>query len=342
MRARMDRAAAAVNACYVAGDDVRALRSRLLGQLRHAVPIDAAFFATADPETLLFTSAAADEPLGPAGPRFLANEFGPATDVNRFAALARARRPIATLDEATRGRRAASVRFREILAPLGLGDELRVALRAGGLTWGFMCLHREGRTGFAPQEIALVARVAPHIGAALRRVAAAALARSGAEGEVSVVVATEDRVAAITCAAAAALDDVGGRPLAVGDPLPLPLRALARRLGALRLLGRGGAWLEAHAARLHARADDGADAATTVAITLAPPSARTRSSLRLATWPLTPAQRRVAALVLQGLSTREISAELAIGDYTVQDHLKVVFDAAGVSSRRELVARLLG
>lgn len=71
--------------------------------------------AAADPDTLLFTSAFADEALVEAGPLFLDNEFGPCRDVNRFVDLARA-----------------SARWREIMGPLGTGDELRV----DGTVWG--------------------------------------------------------------------------------------------------------------------------------------------------------------------------------------------------------------
>src|SRR5215831_8688695 len=48
----------------------------VLRRLRRILPVDSAFFATVDPMTLLFTSAAADEPLGAATPLFLDNEFG--------------------------------------------------------------------------------------------------------------------------------------------------------------------------------------------------------------------------------------------------------------------------
>jgi DNA-binding CsgD family transcriptional regulator len=66
------------------------------------------------------------------------------------------------------------------------------------------------------------------------------------------------------------------------------------------------------------------------------------ASLYLDAHGLTPAQSRVAALVLQGRSTRQIVNELHISPYTVQEHLRAVFAKFGIGSRRELVAALVG
>src|SRR5438874_1471439 len=72
------------------GLDARTLRVEVLRALRTVVPIDAAFFATLDPATLLFTDAIQDEPLQSAAVQFLDNEFLE-SDVNKFVALARSR-----------------------------------------------------------------------------------------------------------------------------------------------------------------------------------------------------------------------------------------------------------
>ena len=137
--------------------------------LRRLFPVDAAFLATADPATLLFTDAYAEEPLDTATPLFLDNEFG-SVDVNKFATLATSSRRVASLDQATRSHRLSSPRYRDIMRPLGLGDELRAALIVDQQCWGFLCLHREDHhLGFTASEAALVARISHHLAAGLRQ-----------------------------------------------------------------------------------------------------------------------------------------------------------------------------
>jgi hypothetical protein len=130
-----DRGVLALERLGNAGLDVVEFRRESLGMLRSLVSVDAAFFATVDPATLLFTGALAEEPLAAATPLFLDNEFGH-DDVNKFAWLAGATDTVGTLDHVTRGDRTTSSRYREVLRPLGLGDELHVALVSGGRCWG--------------------------------------------------------------------------------------------------------------------------------------------------------------------------------------------------------------
>ena len=56
---------------------------------------------------------------------------------------------------------------------------------------------------------------------------------------------------------------------------------------------------------------------------------------------LTPRQRAVAFLLLDGLSRKQIGARLGIGDETVDTHLKAVFKVFGVQSGMELAAIFL-
>jgi DNA-binding CsgD family transcriptional regulator len=55
---------------------------------------------------------------------------------------------------------------------------------------------------------------------------------------------------------------------------------------------------------------------------------------------LSPAERRVAALVAEGRTNREVAAALFLGERTVESHLSRVYTKLGVRSRTELARRL--
>jgi DNA-binding CsgD family transcriptional regulator len=332
-----------VRACYVADDDLVGLRDRFLTALRRVVPVDAAFVAIADPESLLFTHAWQEEPLVPAADAFLDVEFGATPDVNRFVDLANGASMVNTLDNATEGRRADSARYREAIAPLGLGDEMRVALRAGANTWGFLCLHRSGASSFTDDEAGVLHAVAPHVATAIRRIVAASISDDAAAPGRGVLIVGADHVVAMTGSAEAWLSDLVDAPVGVGDRLPPVLQALVRRLAQtdssrhavahVQLPTTSGMLVTVDAARLSSVEGDG-----NVVVTFAPSVQSERAGFLMSVYDLTTAQRRVAALVLQGRTTRQIMQAVRISEHTVQDHLKVIFDKFGVRSRRDLVA----
>ncbi|MER7582632.1 LuxR C-terminal-related transcriptional regulator [Kitasatospora sp. NPDC097691] len=350
-----------IDSCH-AGLDLPGLTTEVLRRLPGILPVEAAFFAAVDPATLLFTSAVAQEPLADAGPLFLDNEFA-REDVNKFTALARGPDTVTTLDRATRGRRTDSPRYREIMAGLGLGDELRAALIAGHECWGVLCLHRaDAEAGFSGQELATLGKLAPHLAEGLRSsVIRERVTRDGpdtpgvpgAPGAPGVILLdTELRPVSINPEAEHWLARL---PAPGPQGLPLPVHSVAARLasppparapraperepsdrhGSVRLQASDGHWLTLHSTRLQGPAGD------QICVVIEPTPSTDIGSLLLAAHGLTPAQNRVTALVLQGCSTREIVSRLHISAYTVQEHLTAVFARFGVSSRRELITAVL-
>jgi DNA-binding NarL/FixJ family response regulator len=103
----------------------------------------------------------------------------------------------------------------------------------------------------------------------------------------------------------------------------------------VRVPSTTGGWLLVHASRLNS------SAAGAIAVVIEPAHPRHVAPLLLSSRGLTPRKSDVALLVPHGASTRAISAELHLSPYTVNDHLKSIFDKVGVRTRRDLVAHIL-
>jgi DNA-binding CsgD family transcriptional regulator len=341
MAAGADRLDVLIRRCY-AGLETDQLRSEVLHRLRGILTVDAAFFATVDPATLLFTSAMAEEPLGAVTEEFLANEFG-RDDVNKFATLASSADPVGSLDHATRGDRSASSRSVELMTPLGLGDELRAALISAGHCWGVICLHRgDSSLGFSERDLDVIRKLGPHLAEGLRR----SLLVGGGESRESVgpgVVVLDDRLNVVSISPEAEywMSELGDQ--AWSEELPVAIRSAAVQLRrvhelptapVLTLRSRAGSWLAVHASILRGVSEQ-------TAVVIEPATPAQLGSLLLDVHGLTPAQQRVTALVLRGRSTRQIVDELHLSPHTVQEHVQAAYDKVGVGSRRELIAALL-
>jgi DNA-binding CsgD family transcriptional regulator len=310
------------------------------------------FFATADPATLLFTSAVRDEVLARATTQFLEREFLK-DDPIKFAQLARGRSPVESLGMATKGELARSERYREMLAPMDLGDELRAALVVGSKCWGFMCLHRE-RSGpnFTPDEAALLSRLVPHLAEGLRK----ALLLGGSQatsprpdGPGLVLLADDLSLVAITPAAEGWLAEVPESSWPSSVELPDAVYAVAARLLTLERDGRtppdltprirlrtaSDRWVVLHASRLRATGAEGQ-----IAVIFEEARPAEIAPLIVDAYGLTRREGQITQLILRGLSTVEVSEELHITPNTVRDHFKSIFDKVGVRSRRELVGQV--
>jgi DNA-binding CsgD family transcriptional regulator len=235
-----------------------------------------------------------------------------------------------------------SARWREVIEPLGWGDELRVALQVDGRTWGFLCLHREaGDQPFSEIDVERLAPVLPHLAAAFRRTSLAAQAVPSASvplGPGVVLLDEEGRLVSATGSAQAWLQELA--PLST-DALPLSILGLAAQVRAgeetsvLRLRSGQSSWVALHGGLL-----DGPGPAR-VAVVIEAAGAELTLPMLSATVGLTPREVDVTAAVIRGESTRTIAEQLRISEYTVQTHLKSIFAKTGVHSRRELVGRIL-
>ena len=341
--AAQDNLVSAIADTCRAGLDLDELRRRLLPRLRRAVPLDAIWWAAADPATMLFNRAEREEIPPETGPYFVTNEFLE-DDVNKWTALAADRRGVRTLWDATGGAPESSKRYREIFWPLGLGDELRAVLRTDGECWGYICMHREGPTGFSPVETTFVERIAPHLAAGFRLATLIGSTRVDAASPPGVVVLREDgSPAAASTIAERWLDELGADR--DRNQLPLEVLAVAARLRGLegtgtpsprlRVRTRAGRWAILHASWL------GELSPRSVAVIIEEAAAADVLPVLLSAHGLTQQERRVTGLVCRGLSTDGIAAQLYVTTNTVQDHLKSIFTKTGVRSRRELVATLL-
>lgn len=325
------------------------LLGQVLARVRRVVPFDASFWSTTDPATLLPTGGLVHNlPLESCQPYFDQELLVP--DVNKFADLAHAARPVGVLSRATGGDLHQSARYRALGEQLGLEDELRAAFVADGGCWGITALLRQKGT-FAAREVDFLADLAAHLAHGLRTALLAAAAEDGHGTPGTVVIDPAGQVEAVTpeaqrwMAELTALTDRTGYPEQPTIP-PVVYIVAARARAALagrdeglpsaRVRTRAGQWLVVHGSLLSG--PDGPDGRAAVVIEPARPAQI--APVIVAAWQLTGREQDVLRLVCRGLGTDQIAQTLFLSPHTVRGYLKDLFAKVGVTSRGELVARL--
>jgi DNA-binding CsgD family transcriptional regulator len=344
-------------------DDVALLGRRALpreqyfgevaARLRRVIDCDATCWHTLDPQTGLMTSDAPQELISEgvftpqaaadAGAGIVASEYF-VTDLNTFASLAARRVPVGILSQAAKGRPERSARYRDVLAPAGIPFELRAAFVNRGRCWGAVHIARRGHPGdFTADDAAALASITAAIADGIRTSIRFDAARQTGDGSAPglVVLGPSNDVELITPPAQELLAAMRSPALAT---VPSPVLALAgftrsrshlpdRPPDTVAVPSPSG-WITLHASLPEGGADG------RVAIVLERTASPQTTAIRLEAHGVTAREREIATLLAHGLTNPEIAARLVLSPYTVQDHIKNLFEKTGVSSRQELVARI--
>ncbi len=317
--------------------------------LRPLIAYDAYCWHTVDPGTILFTGSVTRN-VGCSGPWLAEHEYV-VEDVNKWSFLAHSGRIVGATSIDTHGDLTRSTRHRSHES-YGWGDELRVSLVVDGVYWaaaGF--LRHADQRWFTEAEVRALSALAESIARGLRRsivtqpaVAGLAPADHGpgvvvfdergepesisgaAQRWISELVedpppqrASESKIVQAVAARA--------RLIPPGtDPLELAARARVRT--------RTGTWLLMYGTRL-----SGSPAGRT-AVIIHPATPQDVVPVVALSYGLTYRESQVAMQCIQGRATKEIARLLSMSPYTVQDHLKSIFEKTGVRTRGELVGQI--
>ena len=355
--ARNERTFSEVKRLSAANLEGPELLRRVARRLGDAMPFEAYCASTVDPTSRLITNGIAEGMGGEddgSGNVYLDRIYFE-EDLPVMNEMLRRKRTVQLLSETTGGALERSLRYRELLRPFGFGYELGSAFVDGNL-WGSMDLIRdEGAPDFGGEEIALMGRIAPHVGAGLKAAALRSRAATEQDGPDVPGVLTLDRSGEIVSHTASAehwlreLEDLdpdwrrASIPMAVRMVSGALRHALApasdndhNLIPRVRVRGRSGRWLALYGSLTEATGDRPGE----TVIVIGPARPEEVAWLNVAAYSLSPREEEVVGLLVRGSTNRQISHTLFISEHTVQRHISNIFEKVGVRSRKNLLKRL--
>ncbi|MEQ7127963.1 helix-turn-helix transcriptional regulator [Actinopolymorpha sp. B11F2] len=338
-------------------DDPAAVFAEASARLRRLVPFDLSGWMATDPGTGL--------PVAPTlfdGPMYSSDDYCIdywrqefcVGDVNLFRDIARAPTPAASLRAAVDDPRR-SARYRNVLQPLGVDDELRLVLRVGESQWGAVSLwRRPGQPPFTEREIMLVASLSEPLGETLRLRARPADTITEHPLQDQPGLLLFDPSGALISANDQAkwwLDELHPcrltRATDLGVTIPLWLMGVVFHASAValgtgngtaraRVRTRRGQWLVCHASCMR----DAGGSVTAIATVIEPAKRAEIAPVLVEAYDLSLREQEITGLIVRGAGTADIADELSLSVHTVRDYIKAIFGKVNVSSRGELVGRL--
>lgn len=312
------------------------------------MPFDGCCWHTVDPGTVLLTGSL-NHHIECSGSWLAEHEYV-IDDVNTWWFLARSGRLAGATSLATHGDLSRSARHRSH-AGYGIGDELRGSFVVDERYWGAAgFLRHADQPWFTDDDVGFLAGLSDVLAVGLR---SALITR-----------VTDEVVPVVDGPGVVVFDDAGTPELIspaaerwisqlVEEPPPaVPadsklVRAVAARASVLaagddplqlaaraRVHTRSGHWLLLYGTPL------AGGSGRRTAVILQPATPTEVAPLVALAYGLTDRESQVVRLCMQGRSTKEMAGELVVSAYTVQDHLKSIFDKTGVRSRNELVGQI--
>jgi DNA-binding CsgD family transcriptional regulator len=236
--------------------------------------------------------------------------------------------------------------WRELQEPAGVVDVASVVLREHGNCWGFLDLWSRHRV--SPEQVTMLSGVAPGLAEAVRLLRGRTFhgpAQPRSTRGPSVLLLDD----ALTVLGHTAESETLLRLLlpTPEDRSPVPAavynvaaQLLAREAGIdhseplARMPASDGSWVRVSAARV--------EPVGGIAVTIELTTMQERLELFARAHALSNRERDIVRELSTGAATAEIAEHLFLSPYTVQDHLKAVFEKTGVHSRKSLLARATG
>lgn len=341
-----ERLGAEIRDAAVTATDCVEFRTKVVESVRARIPFDGACLASVDPTTLVPTGLSTVG-YDPDVVLLAAElEYGGPAEPSRFETMLRRPEPVRTLREATGGQLRRSRHYADLLAPFGLSDEIRMIFRGRDrLSWGICTMTRRPGRDFSDDDVAVLVRVLPDVGDGLRTTLFREHVRRAAQrpdGPAVAVIGPGNEFESVSEAARDYFDRLAWGP-AEGPIARLPALAAAltlRRSGRDSFVMRSrtvdGEWVVVRAGWF-----DREHPPRRIAVTIERAQLPEIVTLLAIAHGLTRRESEVLRHVLAGRSREEIACTLVISPYTVADHLKAIYTKTGVSSRRDLVARLV-
>ncbi|MEK5038319.1 helix-turn-helix transcriptional regulator [Sporosarcina sp. FSL K6-3457] len=321
-------------------------RKKILRKLKTTLPYEAFCFTTVDPHTLLSTGAITDERIELLHPELFENEYIE-QDINRYSCLLNEKTYCNTLYEGTKGELSSSKRFHKILSPAKFHDELRAVLVHKERCYGFLTLFRTQEQGFfSLEDIAYMKRSIPSIAKGLKDSIYQSYQTSkmihAASVETGIIILNQDfEIISTNQTGIHLVEWLRQQENIENHQLPRPIRAICSQVTSS--FSTNNSKVIVHAFNqlfMSITASPLLTSSSQIALLIERIRPREMNRLLVELFDLTKREHELVEELLKGNSTKMIADKLYISSYTVQDHLKSIFNKTGVNSRRELIGKI--